>query len=114
MTHHSIERLSVTGGFLDGVSIELADGLNCFIGARGTGKTTALEFIRYGLDRMPDPRIDRDRRHDIEKLVEQNLGRGSLAIDGHMIDEPIKLRAQRLLERHAAIEAREARSRSLR
>ena len=80
MTHHSIECLSVTGGFLDGVSIELADGLNCFIGARGTGKTTALEFIRYGLDRMPDPRIDRDRRHDIERLVEQNLGRGSLAI----------------------------------
>lgn len=80
MAHHSIERLSVTGGFLDGVSIELADGLNCFIGARGTGKTTALEFIRYGLDRMPDPKIDRDRRHDIENLVEQNLGRGSLAI----------------------------------
>jgi ABC-type uncharacterized transport system ATPase subunit len=80
MAHHSIECLSVTGGFLDGVSIELADGLNCFIGARGTGKTTALEFLRYGLDRMPDPKIDKDRKHDIEKLVEENLARGSLEI----------------------------------
>lgn len=80
MAHHSIERLSVTGGFLDGASIELVDGLNCFIGARGTGKTTALEFLRYGLDRMPDPKIDKDRKHEIEKLVEENLARGSLAI----------------------------------
>jgi ABC-type uncharacterized transport system ATPase subunit len=80
MGHHSIESLSVTGGFLDGVSIELADGLNCFIEARGTGKTTALEFLRYGLDRMPDPKIDKDRKHDIEKLVEENLARGSLEI----------------------------------
>lgn len=80
MAHHSIERLSVSGGFLDDVSIELADGLNCFIGARGTGKTTALEFLRYGLDRMPDAKIDKDRKHDIEKLVDENLGRGSLAI----------------------------------
>lgn len=80
MAHHCIECLSVTGGFLDGVSIELANGLNCFIGARGTGKTTALEFLRYGLDRMPDPKIDKDRKHDIEKLVEENLARGSLEI----------------------------------
>lgn len=67
MAHHSIECLSETGGFLDGVSIDLADGLNCFIGARGTVKTTALEFLRYGLDPMPDPKIHKDRKHDIEK-----------------------------------------------
>jgi ABC-type uncharacterized transport system ATPase subunit len=80
MAHHSIECLSVTGGFLDGASIELTDGLNCFIGARGTGKTTALEFLRYGLDRMPDPKVDRDRKNDIERLVEANLAHGSLEI----------------------------------
>ena len=80
MAHHSIERLSVTGGFLDRVSIELADGLNCFIGARGTGKTTALEFLRYGLNRMPDPKVDRERKNDIEKLVEANLAHGSIEI----------------------------------
>jgi DNA repair ATPase RecN len=80
MTHHTIERLSVTGGFLDQVSIEFADGLNCFIGARGTGKTTALEFLRYGLNRMPDPKIDKDRKHDIDKLVQENLAGGLLEI----------------------------------
>jgi ABC-type uncharacterized transport system ATPase subunit len=80
MARHSIEQLSVTGGFLDGVSIELADGLNRFIGARGTGKTTALEFLRCGLNRMPDPKVDKDRKHGIEKLVEESLARGSLAI----------------------------------
>jgi energy-coupling factor transporter ATP-binding protein EcfA2 len=73
----------VKGGFLDGVAIELADGLNCFIGARGTGKTTALEFLRYGLDRLPDPRVDRDRRHEIEKLIAANLDHGSLEISIH-------------------------------
>jgi citrate lyase subunit beta / citryl-CoA lyase len=54
------------------------------------------------------------RRVVAESTIAESAGRGSLAIDGHMIDGPIKLRAQRLLERHAAIEAREARSRSLR
>jgi citrate lyase subunit beta/citryl-CoA lyase len=48
-----------------------------------------------------------------ESMVAESAGRGSLAIDGRMIDRPIALRAQRLLERHAAIEAREARSRCL-
>ncbi|MBI2193337.1 MAG: hypothetical protein HYU36_15285 [Planctomycetes bacterium] len=35
-----IRWLSVVGGFMDGVDIEFAQGLNCIIGARGTGKTT--------------------------------------------------------------------------
>ena len=54
--HHRIRWLSVVGGFLDGTKIEFAPGLNCIIGARGTGKTTALEFIRFALDAMPDER----------------------------------------------------------
>ena len=37
-------------------------------------------------------------------------GRGSWALDGKMIDAPVVVRAQRLLERHAAIELREART----
>ena len=45
-TAHRLKSISVLGGFLDGVRLELADGLNCLIGARGTGKTTALELVR--------------------------------------------------------------------
>jgi hypothetical protein len=34
---HRLKSVSVIGGFLDGVQLDLADGLNCVIGARGTG-----------------------------------------------------------------------------
>ena len=51
------------------------------------------------------------------RVVEENAkaeaaGRGSFAIDGKMIDVPVVVRAQRLLARLAAIEAREARKRT--
>jgi citrate lyase subunit beta / citryl-CoA lyase len=49
-----------------------------------------------------------------KRIVEENAkheaaGRASWSLDGKMIDVPVVLRAQRLLERHAAIQAREAR-----
>jgi energy-coupling factor transporter ATP-binding protein EcfA2 len=34
------------GGFLDGQTLHLSPNLNCIIGGRGTGKSTALEAIR--------------------------------------------------------------------
>ncbi len=42
-----IEKVQVEGGFLDGMSLELKKGLNTIIGARGTGKSTFTELIRY-------------------------------------------------------------------
>jgi hypothetical protein len=36
---HRLKSLSVVGGFLYGMSIEFADGLNCVIGDRGMGVT---------------------------------------------------------------------------
>lgn len=44
-----IEKVQVEGGFLDGMSLELKEGLNTIIGARGTGKSTFIELIRYCL-----------------------------------------------------------------
>jgi citrate lyase subunit beta/citryl-CoA lyase len=41
-----------------------------------------------------------------EDKVQAAAGRGSWSLDGKMIDVPIVVRAQRLLERHAAIAAR--------
>ena len=38
------------GGFLDGVSFSLNPELTCLIGGKGTGKSTAIETIRYALD----------------------------------------------------------------
>jgi len=62
---------------MDGTTIEFAPGLNCIIGARGTGKTTVLEFIRFALDSMPD---DREACKRIEALVNRNLDFGGYDI----------------------------------
>ncbi len=73
--------MRITGGFLAGAELEFVDGLNCLIGGRGTGKTTALEFLRFGLGVMPDPKVSGARHRAIETLVKANLGGGRLAIE---------------------------------
>lgn len=79
--HHKILAVEVEGGFLNGARLEFADGLNCIIGGRGTGKTTVLEFIRYILDLMPDPADSRPRAKIIEGIVRGNLGSGTIFLD---------------------------------
>jgi len=78
--HHAVVSLQTTGGFLKGAKLEFADGLNCLIGGRGTGKTTALELLRFGLGLMPDPKISPQRARAIEGLVKANLGGGRVSI----------------------------------
>jgi len=65
-----ITSISFHGGFLDGQRFKAADGLNCVIGARGTGKTTVLEFVRHAFGQMPEDAAARKR---IESLVQVNL-----------------------------------------
>ena len=48
-----IKQIAWEGGFLDGVTLQLADDLTAFIGGRGTGKSTVIESIRYALDIEP-------------------------------------------------------------
>lgn len=76
---HRLKSLSVVGGFLDGMNIEFADGLNCLIGHRGTGKTTVLEFIRYALDEFPRDDGGQARKR-VEALVRSNLGDGRIRL----------------------------------
>lgn len=80
---HRIRSISVTGGFLDGLHLDFADGLNCLIGHRGTGKTTVLEFIRFALDISPASDNLSAARSRAQSLVENNLwgGRVQLAIE---------------------------------
>src|SRR5512134_454508 len=80
-TYHRIRSLEVTGGFLAGLKLVFDDRLNCIIGGRGTGKTTVLEVLRYALDRMPDANLDRPRHQAIEKLLQSNLGGGSVRVE---------------------------------
>jgi ABC-type lipoprotein export system ATPase subunit len=78
--HHKITSLEVTSGFLKGLKLELADGLNCVIGGRGTGKTTVLELIRYVLSLMPDEKLSPARARALKAVVQNNLGNGRVRI----------------------------------
>jgi ABC-type sugar transport system ATPase subunit len=44
-----IERIVVEEGFLAGLDLEFSDGLNVLVGARGAGKTSIIELIRFCL-----------------------------------------------------------------
>ena len=41
--------MHVSGGFLDGETYHFSNNLNCFIGGRGTGKSSALKTLAHGL-----------------------------------------------------------------
>lgn len=45
-----IERMRVEEGFLTNMDLTFSPGLNVIIGARGTGKTSLIELIRFCLD----------------------------------------------------------------
>ena len=78
---HRIKSLRIIGGFLDGLHIVFDDGLNCIIGARGTGKTTVLEFIRYAMDALPKGDASPSARRRIESLVSKNLDGGRVELE---------------------------------
>lgn len=44
-----VRGVQINGGFLDGTTLHFSDNLNCFIGGRGTGKSTAIRSVAYGL-----------------------------------------------------------------
>lgn len=48
------------GGFLDGVTMDFTGNLNCLIGGRGSGKSTALLAIRTALGAAPSDDEDPD------------------------------------------------------
>lgn len=56
-----IDRIQVEEGFLDGLDVQLKPGLNVLIGARGTGKTSIIELVRYCLN-APSSSIELGRR----------------------------------------------------
>jgi len=77
---HRIRCITIVGGFLDGAHFDLTEGLNCFIGARGAGKTTVIEFVRFALDALPSREDQPAERRRIESLVEKNLAGGRVEV----------------------------------
>ncbi|MGI6639048.1 MAG: TrlF family AAA-like ATPase [Desulfobulbus sp.] len=73
-----IERLKITGGYLDGVEIEFSEHLNAVIGGRGTGKSTLLECIRYALNLRP---IGKNAQKQHDEIIKENLGKSRARIE---------------------------------
>ncbi len=69
--HSRIERIKVTGGYLDGLHIEFSEHLNAVIGGRGTGKSTLLECVRYALQLKP---IGKNAQRQHDDIIRENLG----------------------------------------
>ena len=66
-----VEGMWITGGFLDDQQFRFNEGVTCIIGDTGTGKSLAIELLRYCLDQQTSSaRIN----PDIERLLSANLG----------------------------------------
>lgn len=66
-----IASLSVSQGFFDGILFEFHPHLNCLVGGKGTGKSTAIELMRYAFNVLPE----------FEDLQDDTLGK-ALALVG--------------------------------
>ncbi len=67
-----IEKITITGGYLDGLSIELSEHLNAVIGGRGAGKSTLIECLRYSLGLEP---LAPDAKKTFDGIIKENLGK---------------------------------------
>lgn len=72
-----IIRLQVEEGFLNGLDIEFSPGLNVLIGARGVGKTSVVELLRYVL-RLPH--LDARRAATSQQHAEAILSGGRASV----------------------------------
>ncbi len=78
-----IKSISFDGGKLDGQTIELSSSMNNLVGVRGSGKSSIIEAIRYGLD-LPfgSNSVDIDYKNDLVKELLGSAGKISIkAID---------------------------------
>ncbi|MCT1434924.1 TrlF family AAA-like ATPase [Dietzia maris] len=71
----TLKEISWVGGFLDGATIPLASDLTTFIGGRGTGKSTAIESLRFVLGLTP---IGAEAKRDHDGIVSGVLKAGTV------------------------------------
>jgi len=70
----TIQAAGWEGGFLDGLKIHFNSNMNCLIGGKGTGKSTVIETLRYGLG--GEPRSPAGKQNAVE-LLKTVFGKGS-------------------------------------
>ena len=103
-----IHGMAITGGFLHEETVHFSDNLNCLIGGRGTGKSTAIRAIAYAFglndefgecDNCPDSvtvfcedangvlyRYVRTRGGDIEVKAKEDRSVSDVPIDAFRIE----------------------------
>lgn len=65
-----IQSLTVNQGFFKNVVFRFHPNLTCFVGGTGTGKSTAIEFLRYCFNDMSSfEEIQNDTYEKVEKLI---------------------------------------------
>lgn len=72
MSRWFLKSIEINGGFLPGFSLSLPAGLTCIIGPRGSGKSTLVEALRFGMG--GDSGASKKRLD----LIQANLGPGTL------------------------------------
>jgi DNA repair exonuclease SbcCD ATPase subunit len=83
-----IERVEIEEGFLDGLDLDLTPGLNVIIGARGTGKTSLVELIRFALNvRSFSESVERK----VQEQVAAVLGRGRVTVTVNVNGESFQI-----------------------
>ena len=102
-TYPRIQSVELKEGFLDGVKLNFSPNLNCVIGGRGAGKSTALLAIRAALGAQlgPDDNADDEQRmpdetriHFIDSTGSERIAcrrRGEVPVEADSLS-PIRLR----------------------
>jgi AAA domain/PHP domain len=72
--HPWIESLTIHGGFLGGADFDFSPDLNCLVGGTGTGKSLALECLRYALDQQVDEHAFSHIHHEVWSRLTDALG----------------------------------------
>lgn len=71
--HPILLSMTVKGGFLDGERFEFNPGMNSIIGGTGTGKSLAIEFLRFVFDYKPTTNsIYKDHIEKLKKELKLN------------------------------------------
>jgi hypothetical protein len=74
-----LHRLSFKGGLLNGQEFALSDQLTCLIGSRGSGKSSVIECLRYGLGLEPS---DSDLKYKNALVSAMLANGGEILISG--------------------------------
>jgi chromosome segregation protein len=78
--HSWVRSIWFEGGILDGKRIDFSDEMNCLIGIRGSGKSAALECLRFALElSLPDSTEELDLKYK-QELVRFALGSGGKVV----------------------------------